>query len=327
MLVDSFNRKHDYLRISLTDRCNFRCTYCLPHDFPGAYKWSDRWMTAAEIFELAAVFTRLGVRKIRLTGGEPLVRKDAGQIIGLLADLPVQLTLTTNGVLVDEFMDVFKTAGLRSINVSLDSLSREAFHRITQRDQFDRVMRNISLLLSEGYHVKLNMVVMKGVNEAEIPDFVALTRSADLHVRFIEFMPFAENGWSSEKVVSEQDILDRIRACTEVTKLQDGPHETARAWRADGHRGTFAIISTMTHPFCAGCNRLRLTADGKMKNCLFSAGEMDLLSALQAGEDVAALIHTHLWEKKSARGGQLHGLPEAIQSDQLQNRSMIAIGG
>lgn len=327
MLVDSFNRKHDYLRISLTDRCNFRCTYCMPHDFPGAYKWSGRWMKAAEIFELAAVFTRLGVQKIRLTGGEPLVRKDAGEIIRLLAALPVQLTLTTNGVLVDEFMDVFKAAGLRSINVSLDSLSREAFQRITQRDQFERVMRNIRLLLSEGYHVKLNMVVMKGVNEAEIPDFVALTKTYDLHVRFIEFMPFAENGWASDKVVAEQEILERIQTYTDIIKLHDGPHETARAWRAADHIGTFAIISTMTNPFCSGCNRLRLTADGKMKNCLFSRGEMDLLSALQSGEDVEALIRKNLREKMAARGGQIHGLPDAVQSDLLQNRSMIAIGG
>lgn len=327
MLVDSFNRRHDYLRISLTDRCNFRCTYCMPLDFPGAYKWSDRWMTPEEIVRIAEVFVRLGVTKIRLTGGEPLVRKDVGEVITGLSALPVQLTMTTNGVLLDEYMDVIKQAGIRSINVSLDSLHREKFHKITQRDKFDLVYRNIRSLLASSFHVKVNMVVMKGVNEDEIPAFVELTKSENLHVRFIEFMPFDDNQWDASKVVSEAEILESISSCYEIEKLKDGPHETARAWRAAGHKGTFALISTMTHPFCSGCNRLRLTADGKMKNCLFSKGEMDLLTPLRAGHDIDDLIRQQLWEKKAERGGQINGSLQDVQSGEIKNRAMISIGG
>jgi len=299
----------------------------MPLDFPGAYKWSDRWMTPDEIVRIAEVFVRLGVTKIRLTGGEPLLRKDVGKVITGLSTLPVQLTMTTNGVLLDEYMDVIKQAGIRSINVSLDSLHREKFHEITQRDKFDLVYRNIRSLLASSFHVKVNMVVMKGVNEDEIPAFVELTKSENLHVRFIEFMPFDDNQWDASKVVSEAEILNSISSCYEIEKLKDGPHETARAWRAAGHKGTFALISTMTHPFCSGCNRLRLTADGKMKNCLFSKGEMDLLTPLRAGHDIDDLIRQRLWEKKAERGGQINGSLQDVQSGEIKNRAMISIGG
>lgn len=171
------------------------------------------------------------------------------------------------------------------------------------------------------------MVVMKGVNEDEIPAFVELTKSENLHVRFIEFMPFDDNQWDASKVVSEAEILKSISSCYEIEKLKDGPHETARAWRATGHKGTFALISTMTHPFCSGCNRLRLTADGKMKNCLFSKGEMDLLTPLRAGHDIDDLIRQQLWEKKAERGGQINGSLQDVQSGEIKNRAMISIGG
>jgi len=327
MLVDAFNRKHDYLRISLTDRCNFRCTYCMPLDFPGAYKWSERWMSPEEIFHIASVFVKMGVTKIRLTGGEPLVRKDFGEIISLLSTLPVKLTMTTNGVLLDDHWEEIQKAGIRSINVSLDSLDRERFKQITQRDQFDRVMKNIESLLAASVHVKLNMVVMKGVNDDEVSSFVEMTKTADVHVRFIEFMPFADNQWEAAKVVPEREILESVSSVFKIEKLMDGPNETARAWKAIGHKGTFALISTMTHPFCSGCNRLRLTSDGKMKNCLFSKGEMDLLSACRHGENIETLIKQNLMAKHAERGGQINGLLQQVDATTIHNRSMITIGG
>lgn len=299
----------------------------MPDDRPGAYKWSDRLMSADEILKIAEVFTGLGINKIRLTGGEPLVRKDAADIISRLAALPVKLTMTTNGVLLDEYADILMKSGVKSLNVSLDSMDRDTFKRIAQRDQLDRVVRNIDLMISKGFHLKLNMVVMKGVNEHEIPAFIALTRNENLHVRFIEYMPFTDNGWDKSKVVSEEDVLKWAAAYGDFEKLSDELNATARAWRAVNHIGTFAVISTMTHPFCSSCNRLRLTADGKMKNCLFSSDETDLLSALRQGDDLEFLIRTNILGKAEARGGQLLGSLEEILPDQIQNRTMITIGG
>ncbi len=284
-------------------------------------------MSADEIVKLAEIFVGLGVNKIRLTGGEPLVRKDADEIILRLSALPVKLTLTTNGVLLDEYSDVLQKAGIRSLNVSLDSLNRDLFRQITQRDRFDRVMSNIEWMMNNGFHLKLNMVVMKGVNEHEIPSFIALTKSNNIHVRFIEYMPFTDNRWNNSRVVSEAEVLELAASYSGFHKLEDDLHATARAWKANGHLGTFAVISTMTHPFCGTCNRLRLTADGKIKNCLFSKGETDLLTALRNNEDVGELIRRNLWTKEASRGGQLSGSPELIVPEEIQNRTMIAIGG
>jgi len=327
MLVDSFNRNHDYLRISLTDKCNLRCLYCMPNDLPEQFLQSRSWMNVDEMETIAKTFVDCGIKKIRLTGGEPLVRKEVREIITRFSSLPVELALTTNAVLVDEFIDLFVEKGLRSVNVSLDSLDENTFRILSQRDHFQKVVSNIKLLLSRGFHVKLNMVVMKGVNDQEIPAFVEMTRDANLHVRFIEFMPFKGNGWDQQQVFSSDEILHVISKEFQYSKLDDRPHDTARNFYVDGFTGTFAIISTMTEPFCSTCNRLRLTSDGKMKNCLFSNGEMDLLSALRRGEDIVPLIKQSVLNKKFSRGGQMNGDLNSISAESIQNRSMIAIGG
>lgn len=327
MLVDTFGRIHDYLRISLTDKCNLRCTYCMPAEgLKDALQGAQR-MTAQEISAIAGVFVRLGVRKIRLTGGEPLVRKDAREIIELLSYFPVQLTLTTNGVYVDDFVDTFRSAGIRSVNVSLDALTPATFRSLTLRDHFDKVKSNIFLLLEKGFHVKVNMVVMKGMNHLEVVDFVQWTKEFPLHVRFIEYMPFRENGWNRDALFSSAEILQLLSREFEVERLRDRPNDTARNYRAAGHQGTFAVISTMTDPFCDTCNRLRLTADGKMKNCLFSAGEVDILSVFRQGEDIEAYILQCVKDKKAARGGQMEGPIDELKADEINNRSMVAIGG
>ena len=326
MIRDSFNRIHNYLRISLTDNCNLRCFYCMPEE---EYEFApaSKLMQKDEIDELAKIFVSLGVNKIRLTGGEPLVRKDAAEIIKTLSKLPVKLTLTTNGSRLHEFVDILDESGVHSLNISLDTLQPERFQLITKRNQFERVFDNIQLLLKRDFHVKVNMVVMKGLNDGEINDFVEWTKREPVHVRFIEFMPFSGNRWASNKVVTMQQILDTVSEKYEVERLQDEKHDTAKGYRVPGHLGTFAIISTMSANFCGDCNRIRLTADGKMKNCLFAEKETDLLTALRSGIDVVPLIHQNIRGKAKELGGQFTTDFEHLHPEEIHNRSMITIGG
>jgi len=284
-------------------------------------------MQADEIILIAKVFVEQGVSKIRLTGGEPLIRKDADIIIKKLSELPVELTLSSNGVLVDRYIDVFKEAGIRSLNISLDSLDEVKFKRITHQNYFQRVFSNILLLLEKNFHVKLNVVVMRTVNDDEIIDFVQLTKSLPVHVRFIEFMPFSGNKWKTQEVFTHAEILSKLEGEFDIVKLVDGKHDTTKKFKVIGHQGTFALISTMTQPFCSGCNRLRLTADGRMKNCLFSNGETDLLTSLRNGEDILPLIKANVMNKKKERGGQLIELSEIKDPENIENRSMVSIGG
>lgn len=326
MIVDRFGRVHNYLRISLTDNCNLRCFYCMPeenYDFTP----SGHLMQAHEIEALARIFVENGVNKIRLTGGEPLIRKDAGEIISRLAALPVNLTITTNATRLHEFADRLYQVGVSSLNISLDTLNADSFKLMTRRDQFRRVRDNIDLALQKGFEVKINMVVMKGLNDAEINDFVEWTREEPVHVRFIEFMPFNGNRWTSNKVFTLQDILERISEKYDVTPRQNDPHDTAKLFGIEGHKGDFAVISTMSAPFCGGCNRIRLTADGKIKNCLFSKQEVDLLTALRRGDNVLDLIQGSINKKERELGGQFMPEIDNINADSIHNRSMITIGG
>ena len=326
MIKDSYNRIHNYLRISLTDNCNLRCFYCMPeeeYDFTPASKL----MQKDEIETLSRIFVGLGVNKIRLTGGEPLVRKDAAEIITSLSRLPVKLTLTTNGSRLHEFVETLEQAGVRSLNISLDTLQPEKFQLITRRPQFEKIYGNIQLLLKKDFHVKVNVVVMKGLNDNEINDFVEWTKHEPVHVRFIEFMPFTGNRWTSNKVVTMQQMLEMIMERYQVERLQDEKHETSKGYKVPGHVGTFAIISTMSANFCADCNRMRLTADGKMKNCLFAEKETDLLTALRNGEDVVPLIYQNIRSKSKELGGQFSTDFEHLHPEEIHNRSMITIGG
>ncbi|MHA4895323.1 GTP 3',8-cyclase MoaA [Pedobacter sp. PWIIR3] len=326
MIADSFGRVHDYLRISLTDNCNFRCFYCMPeeeYDFTPA----SRLMQAHEIIKLAEIFVAQGVKKIRLTGGEPLVRKDAASIITALGKLPVELVITTNGTRIHEMLPALIAAGVKSVNISLDTLQPEKFLLITRRDVFHQVKNNIELLLKHEIAVKVNMVVMKGMNDGEIPDFIAWTKYNPIQVRFIEFMPFSGNKWTSNQMCSLEEIKTAVEKKYEILPVKGELHDTAKRFMIPGHEGSFAIISTMTAPFCETCNRMRLTADGKLKNCLFSDSETDLLTALRTGCDVIPLIHAGIWSKKKELGGQLNKDFEQVVADAIVNRSMITIGG
>lgn len=327
-LVDKFGRIHNYLRISLTERCNLRCFYCMPAEGIPLRPRSE-FMTKTEVVQIAKTFVNLGVNKIRLTGGEPLVRKDAKEIIEELSKLPIELAITTNGILLNKFIDTFIACGLKSINVSLDSFKPENFNTITRRNYFDTVISNIHALLKHDFHVKINAVVMRGINDDELIDFIEFTKENNVHVRFIEFMPFADNKWDWSKGLSYKEIMKiaDTQYGNTVLKMQDEKNDTAKKYRIKNYKGTFAIISSVTNPFCDTCNRLRLTADGKIKNCLFSNSETDLLGALRRGEDITQLIQTSVWNKKAKRGGMESFDDYSNPQLNQKNRSMVAIGG
>jgi molybdenum cofactor biosynthesis protein A len=329
LLQDTFGRRHNYLRISITEHCNLRCTYCMPEE---GIKLTPKphLMTADEIVSIAQAFVNLGVTKIRLTGGEPLVRKDAREIMLRLGKLGVDLTITTNGILVSDFIETFKEAGIKTVNISIDSLIKEKFNAITRRRYFEVVQENIDLLLQQKFNVKLNVVLIKSFNFNEINSFVLLTKNKKIQVRFIEFMPFNGNQWDKSKLVSYAEIIETIQSeytISEIERLQDAPNDTAKNFRIASHLGSFAIISSVTNPFCSTCNRIRLTADGKLKNCLFSNSETPLLETLRSGQSILPLIHQNLVSKMAVRAGMDDDIK--FQNPELfsQNRSMITIGG
>jgi cyclic pyranopterin phosphate synthase len=277
-------------------------------------------MNANEIFELAQIFVQNGVTKIRLTGGEPLLRKDFKEILEKLAVLPVNIGLTTNGLLLNKHFDTLQKHGVKHINISLDSLDAEEFKRITHTGELEKIMNHINHLLELQMQVKINLVMLKNVNEHAIVDFVKWTEKHALDVRFIEFMPFEKNDWNKEKVLNYQSVLSNLEKQFDIIKLEDEVNSTSRNYKVKGFTGNFGFITTVTNPFCESCNRLRLTADGKMRNCLFAKGETDLLTPLRNGENVLSLIQQNVLSKAAALGGMndLHS-----NSD----RSMIQIGG
>lgn len=335
-LIDRHQRTHRSLRISIVDKCDLRCTYCMPED--QHFLKREELMTREEIRTLATLFVeQYGITKLRLTGGEPLMRPDVVDIVRDMAKLPVKLGLTTNAMRLHLFLDELIAAGLKSLNISLDTFDAERFRTLSRREGHDRVLANIEQALDKGLHVKLNMVVMRGVNDDELLRFVELTRDRNVHVRFIEFMPFAGNKWGRERVYTYAEMLGRISSTHSIEKLDDDLHSTAKSYRvvelidgrASSWKGTFAVISTVTEPFCGSCDRLRLTAEGKMRNCLFAREETDLLSALRKGEDVSALIEANVLAKHKMLGGLPRFNPdkELEVLHELSTRPMVAIGG
>jgi len=323
-IIDQFGREHTYLRISITDRCNLRCFYCMPEE---GIEVTDKpnIMTLEEIVGISEIFTELGVDTIRLTGGEPLVRKGVDYLVRELAKLGVTLKLTTNGIVLNKYFDVFQEVGLRKINISLDTLEKSKSIFITKRDYFDRVMGNINKAIDYDFDIKLNIVLIKGVNDMEINDFINLTKDQDIVVKFIEFMPFRGNEWDWDKGVSKEEILDTVKSkYGEIKKLEDPKHSTSANYKVEGFKGSFGIVSTITNPFCAGCNRIRLTADGKMKNCLFATSETDLLTPYRNGKSVDEVILSAIKKKKFSRDG----MDVKMEKEHYeQNRPMISIGG
>ena len=294
-LVDPFGRVIRDLRISVTDRCNFRCTYCMPED---GLQWlsRDEVLTFEEIERLAAIFVRrFGVDGIRLTGGEPTVRAHLDTLIAKLSALGVDLAMTTNGATLQHTAERYRTAGLNRINISLDSLDRARFEQMTRRDELHNVLAGIDAAIDAGFSpVKINTVIERGVNDDEIIDLAAFGRDRGVEVRFIEFMPLDATGhWMNERVVGQDEIVERIGAVFPIEQMPARGAAPADRWRYLDGRGTVGVIPTVTKPFCGDCDRVRLTAEGQFRTCLFATDEFDLRAAMRRGEgddEVAARI-------------------------------------
>ena len=300
-LTDSFGRVHRDLRISITDRCNFRCTYCMPAE---GMTWlpRDQVLTFEEIERLAALLVeQFGINSIRLTGGEPTLRAHLPILVAKLAALGVDLAMTTNGATLGAHAHELRAAGLRRINVSLDTLRRDRFEQLTRRDELVRVLAGIDAAVDAGFDpVKVNVVVMRDVNDDELVDLARFGRERRVEVRFIEFMPLdADGGWTGSSVVSKAEIVERVSA---VFPVDPAPrdHEPADRFRYLDGGGSFGVIPTVTEAFCSTCDRIRLTAEGGLRNCLFALGETDLRAPLRSGatdEEIAELVRGNVGAK------------------------------
>ncbi|KAI5864469.1 molybdenum cofactor biosynthesis prote [Durotheca rogersii] len=297
-LTDTFHRQHDYLRISLTERCNLRCVYCMPEE--GVPLSPPReLLTTPEIVMLSSVFVSQGVSKIRLTGGEPTVRKDILPLMQQIGSLRShglrELCLTTNGLTLHRKLEGMVEAGLTGVNMSLDTLDPWQFQVMTRRKGFDAVTKSINKVLELNKHgagikLKINAVVMRGINDRELISFVEMTREKDIEVRFIEYMPFDGNKWKENKMVSYSEMLDRIRETfPNLEKVRDHKNDTSKTYQVPGFAGKIGFITSMTHNFCGTCNRLRITSDGNLKVCLFGNVEVslrDILRESNGGEPI-----------------------------------------
>ncbi|KAJ7561157.1 hypothetical protein O6H91_03G016600 [Diphasiastrum complanatum] len=326
MLVDSFGRKHTYLRISLTERCNLRCKYCMPEEGV-ALSPKTQLLSQDEIIKLASLFVAGGVNKIRLTGGEPTIRHDIEEICTRLKNLEglKNIAITTNGLVLARKLPQLKAAGLDQLNISLDTLVPAKFELLTRRKGHAKVLHSIETAIEMGYDpVKINCVVMRDFNDDEVIDFVELTRYKPVNVRFIEFMPFDGNVWNSKKLVSYAELLSLVRSrFPSLMRLKDHSSDTAKNYTVQGFQGTVSFITSMTQHFCSGCNRLRLMADGNLKVCLFGPSEVSLRDAIRSGVDDSGLqeiISCAVKRKKAAHAGM-------FELARTQNRPMIHIGG
>ncbi|RLN65953.1 hypothetical protein BBJ28_00017495 [Nothophytophthora sp. Chile5] len=328
-LVDRFGRAHTYLRISLTERCNLRCRYCMPEDGV-ALQPQEELLATSEIVRLARLFASAGVTRIRLTGGEPLLRRDLVELVAQLRAIPgiESVGITTNGITLQRKLLALQQAGADRLNVSLDTLQPDKFTHITRRQGFSRVMDAILEAQTLGFSpLKINCVVQRHFNLDEVADFVAFTEKMAVDVRFIEWMPFDSNRWNDETFVPFKEMVAVIRArFPTVQKLQDGANDTSKAFHVPGFKGQFGFITSMSEHFCGSCNRLRLTADGNLKVCLFGNTEVSLRDAMRyniADKDIRDIIDVAVKRKKFALGGHgdMYGLSKA------KNRPMILIGG
>jgi cyclic pyranopterin phosphate synthase len=297
MLKDSYNRPIRDLRVSLTDRCNFRCFYCLPHGEPPIAP-KEQMLSFEEIDYVCEIFVGLGIEKLRLTGGEPMLRRDIETIIRKLARLKTSglrdLALTTNGYYLPDRAQSLKDAGLDRVTISLDSLKRDVFKRMTGVDVLDKVLAGIDAAKKAGLEpIKINAVIVRGHNEDEVADFAAFARDYDVKMRFIEFMPLdSGHEWAREDVVSGKEIRDRISERFLLVRLDvaRGSDTSSRYRFADGAPGEIGIIAPVTEPFCGACSRIRLTADGQIRTCLFSTVEHSLRDVVRSGASRAEII-------------------------------------
>jgi len=326
-LIDGHGRRISDLRVSVTDRCNFRCQYCMPAE---GMPWVDHEeiLRFEEIERLVRVFVRLGIEDVRLTGGEPLVRRDFPDLVEMLAAIEGirDLSLTTNGYLLERHAEALVNAGIGRVNVSIDSLQRDRFFQLTRRDALDQVLRGLEAVAAypQIWPVKVNAIAMRGFTEAEVERFCRFARSTSFQVRFIEFMPLdADRAWRPESVLAGEELRQMIEALHPLEELPREPSATARVFRFADGRGEIGFVNPVSEPFCADCNRVRLTSEGKLRTCLFSLHETDLRGPLREGAsdaELEGLIRDAVWRKELKHRVNEPGFRQPA-------RTMSAIGG
>ncbi len=304
-LIDGHGRRIGDVRVSVTDRCNFRCQYCMPAEGL-AWLERDQILSFEEIVRVVGLLASMGVADVRLTGGEPLVRRDFPRLVGMLAGVEVvsDLSLTTNGYLLERDADALVAAGIRRVNVSIDSLQRDRFFQMTRRDALPRVLRGLEALAAHpGVRpIKVNAVAMRGFTEEEAIPFARFARDTAFQVRFIEFMPLdADQAWSADAVLTGDELRAIIDARYPLEELPREPSATARVFRFRDGSGEIGFINPVSEPFCSDCDRIRLTAEGKLRTCLFSLHETDLREPLRSGasdDDLEAIVRDAVWRKE-----------------------------
>jgi GTP 3',8-cyclase len=304
-LYDGHGRRISDLRVSVTDRCNFRCQYCMPAD---GLPWLERdeILRFEEIARLVTLLAEMGVSDIRLTGGEPLVRREFPKLVGMLAAIPgvADLSLTTNGYLLERDADALVAAGIHRVNVSIDSLQRDRFFHMTRRDSLPQVMRGLEAIAKHERvrPIKVNAVGMRGFTEEEAVPFAEFARSTEFQVRFIEFMPLdADHAWEPDAVLTGDELRRVIDRVHPLEQLPREPHSTARVFRFKDGSGEIGFVNPVSEPFCGDCNRIRLTADGKLRTCLFSLHETDLREPLRSGvsdDELETIVRDAVWRKE-----------------------------
>jgi cyclic pyranopterin phosphate synthase len=327
LLMDGHGRPINDLRVSVTDRCNFRCQYCMPAE---GLPWLERnaVLHFEEIERLVRIFASMGVTDVRLTGGEPLVRRDFPKLVAMLS--PIEgirdLSLTTNGYLLERDAAALVAAGISRVNVSLDSLEKDRFFQMTRRDSLAQVLRGLETLAKhpEVHPIKVNAVAMRGFTEQEAIPFAEFARSTAFQVRFIEFMPLdADHAWSPDQVLTGDELREIIGAVYPIEEVPREPSATARVFRFLDGKGEIGFINPVSEPFCSDCNRIRLTAEGRLRTCLFSINETDLREPLRTGasdDEIATIVREAVWRKELK-----HHVGE--KGFQQPPRSMSAIGG
>ncbi|MGB9716698.1 MAG: GTP 3',8-cyclase MoaA [Thermodesulfovibrionales bacterium] len=333
VLKDSYQRTIDYLRVSITDRCNLRCIYCMPSGglIPIEHK---EILSYEEIIRVIKIASEIGVRKIRITGGEPLVRKNVVYLIASIKNINsiADLSLTTNGILLSRFAEELKDAGLDRVNISLDSLNPERYRKITRSGDLELVLKGIEAAEKVGLNpIKINMVPIRNVNNDEIEDFARLTLKAPYQIRFIEYMPFgSEEMWSPEKFISTEEIKSIVKSIGNISPVKIKKSGPARYYRFENAPGVIGFISPISNHFCNECNRLRLTADGKLRPCLFSETEIDLKPALRGGasdDEILRLIKLSIEVKPKGHNISPEKLSSIIKNKEFCRRPMSRIGG
>jgi cyclic pyranopterin phosphate synthase len=324
-LLDGHGRRIGDLRVSVTDRCNFRCQYCMPAE---GLPWLERddVLHFEEIERLVALLASMGVGDVRLTGGEPLVRRDFPTLVEMLAPLVEDLSITTNGYLLERDAEALVRAGATRFNVSIDSLQRDRFFEMTRRDALPRVLRGLEVLAGfpEAHPIKVNAVAMRGFTEHEVLPFASFAREHPYEVRFIEFMPLdADHAWKADSVLPGSEIRAIIEQRWPLEPVEREPHATARVYRFADGRGSIGFINPVSEPFCGDCNRIRLTADGRLRTCLFSLNETDLRGPLRSGasdDELREIIRSAVWRKELKHHVNEPGFVQPA-------RTMSAIGG